>query len=89
MSPNMNNYRNGASNQSKDHENHDSHEYLNLTHLQMRQKYSDKKSSPLRYGINDRVEPNINNGYQSTMGFHPPEPQPSARPPPPLPLQSG
>ena len=68
VSPNKYNYLNGATNQSKDHENHDSHEYLNPTHLQMRQKYSGKKSSPQRYGINERVKPNINNAYHGTMG---------------------
>ena len=76
ISPNKYNYRNRTNNQSKDHENHDSPEYLNLTHLQMRQKYSDKKwSGPPRYGLNDRVKPKIS-GYQPQAQLRPPQPPP-------------
>ena len=53
-SPNKYNYRNGTSDQSKDPENHDSPEYLSLTHLQMSQKYLDKKWTDPRYGTSDR-----------------------------------
>ena len=95
MSPNKSNNRNRATNQSEDHENHDSHEYLNLSHLQ---KYSDKggSRSPRRPGVSDRVPPNIDVGYRSSLGNQPENlypdddddeyPHPPQRSPP-LPLQ--
>ena len=73
MSPYKTNNRNRARNQSKDPEHHDSHEYLNLNHLQMRQKYSDKGSSrsPIKPGVSDRVPHNNNAGYHSSLGNQP------------------
>ena len=70
MSPNKYNNRNRATNQSEDPENHDSHEYLNLSHLQ---KYSDKggRRSPTKPGVSDRVPPNISVGYRSSLGNQP------------------
>ena len=93
MSPNKYNNRNRATNQSQDPENHDSHEYLNLGHLEMREKYSAKGSSrsPTKPGVSDRVPANFEPGYHSSLANrlypdgedeYPPPPQHS----PPLPL---
>ena len=92
MSPNKYRNRNRATNQSKDHENHDSHEYL--SHLQ---KYSDKEDSrsSTKPGVGDRVPPNINLGYHSSLGNQPENLYPDddaeypypAQHSPPLPLQ--
>ena len=95
MSPNKYNNRNRATNQSEDPEYHDSPEYLKMSHLQMRQKYSDKggSRSPTKPGVSDRVPPNIGAGYHSSLGNQPENLYPDdgdeypPQPSPPLPLQ--